>query len=63
MRFVNLVIPKTHETATADFVLPADLVAKMARYNDSLAKPGVLLALDGLVSRRRHQCAYRRHDD
>lgn len=49
MRFVNLVIPKAYETATADFVPPADLVAKMAKYNDSLAKAGVLLALDGLA--------------
>jgi hypothetical protein len=46
---MNLVIPKVYETATADFVPPADLVAKMAKYNDSLAKAGVLLALDGLA--------------
>ncbi len=49
MRFMMLVIPKAYETATADFVPPADLVAKMTKYNDSLAKAGVLLGLDGLA--------------
>ena len=49
MRFMMLVIPKAYETATADFVPPADLVARMAKYNDSLAKAGVLLGLDGLA--------------
>ncbi len=49
MRFLMLVIPKAYETATADFVPPADLVAKMAKYNDSLTKAGVLLGLDGLA--------------
>ncbi|HEX8724452.1 MAG TPA: YciI family protein [Gemmatimonadaceae bacterium] len=48
MRFMMLVIPKAYETATADFVPPADLVARMTKYNDSLAKAGVLLGLDGL---------------
>src|SRR5580765_3165269 len=48
MRFMMLVIPKAYETARADFVPPADLVAKMTKYNDSLAKAGVLLSLDGL---------------
>jgi len=49
MRFMMLVIPKAYETATADFVPPADLVAKMAKFNDSLARAGVLLGLDGLA--------------
>lgn len=49
MRFMMLVIPKAYETATADFVPPAELVAKMTRYNDSLRKAGVLLGLDGLA--------------
>ena len=49
MRFMMLVIPKAYETATADFVPPADLVARMAKYNDSLARAGVLLGLDGLA--------------
>ncbi len=49
MRFMMLVIPKAYEDATADFVPPADLVAKMAKYNSSLTKAGVLLGLDGLT--------------
>ena len=48
MRFMMLVIPKDYEKAGADFVPPADLVAKMTKYNDSLSKAGVLLGLDGL---------------
>ncbi len=48
MRFMMLVIPKAYATATKDFVPPVDLVAKMTKYNDSLAKAGVLLSLDGL---------------
>lgn len=49
MRFMMLVIPKVYENATADFVPPADLVAKMTKYNESLSKAGVLLGLDGLA--------------
>lgn len=48
MRFLMLVIPKAYEQAGADFVPPADLVAKMTKYNESLTKAGVLLSLDGL---------------
>jgi hypothetical protein len=48
MRFMMLVIPRGYEKATADFVPPADLVAKMTKYNESLTKAGVLLSLDGL---------------
>ena len=48
MRFMNLVIPKAYDTATADFVPPAELVAKMSKYNDTLKKAGVLESLDGL---------------
>jgi len=41
MRFMMLVIPKG--------TMPdADIVAKMGKYNESLSKAGVLLALDGL---------------
>ena len=47
-RFMMLVIPKAYENATADFVPPADLVAKMTKYNESLTKAGILLGLDGL---------------
>jgi len=49
MRFMMLVIPKAYENANADFVPPADLVAKMAKFNDSLSQAGVLLGLDGLT--------------
>ena len=45
-----LVIPKGYEKAAADFAPPADLVAKMTKYNESLTKAGVLLGLDGLHS-------------
>jgi hypothetical protein len=43
-----LVIPKGYGRAAADFSPPADLVAKMTKYNESLTKAGVLLELDGL---------------
>lgn len=49
MRFMMLVIPKAYETGAADFVPPADLVARMTKYNESLTKAGVLLGLDGLA--------------
>ena len=48
MRFMMLVIPKVYENASADFMPPAELVAKMTQYNESLTKAGVLLGLDGL---------------
>ena len=48
MRFMMLVIPKAYENAGPDFEPPAELVAKMTRFNDSLTKAGVLLSLDGL---------------
>jgi len=43
-----LVIPKAYEDANADFVPPVDLVARMTKFNKSLADAGVLLSLDGL---------------
>ena len=49
MRFMMLVIPQAYEIAKADFVPPADLVAKMTKYNESLTKAGVLLGLEGLT--------------
>ena len=49
MRFMMLVIPKAYEKAGADFVPPADLVARMTKFNESLTKAGVLLGLDGLT--------------
>ena len=48
MRFMMLVIPKVYESAGADFEPPAELVAKMTKYNESLKQAGVLLSLDGL---------------
>jgi hypothetical protein len=48
MRFMMMVIPKVYEHAKADFVPPADLVAKMGKFNAALTKAGVLLSLEGL---------------
>jgi len=48
MRFMMLMIPRGYETATADYVLDPKRVAAMMKYNESLQKAGVLLALDGL---------------
>jgi hypothetical protein len=44
-----LVIPKGYASAAADMVPPADLVAKMTKYNESLTQAGILLGLDGLT--------------
>jgi hypothetical protein len=48
MRFMMLMIPKGYENAAPGTMPPADAVAAMMKYNDSLQKAGVLLALDGL---------------
>ncbi len=48
MRFMMLVIPKGYEAATPGTVPDAKAVEKMMKYNESLQKAGVLLALDGL---------------
>ena len=48
MRFMMLMIPSGYEKAAVGAMPTAELVAKMAAYNESLAKAGVLLALDGL---------------
>ncbi len=48
MRFMMLMIPKGYESAEPGTVPPADAVAAMMKYNESLQKAGVLLALDGL---------------
>ena len=58
MRFMMLVIPKGYESAQPDAMPDADAVAKMMKYNEDLAKAGVLLSLDGLqaaVGRRARQ--------
>jgi hypothetical protein len=43
-----LMIPKGYETAPANTMPDAKAVAAMMKYNESLQKAGVLLALDGL---------------
>jgi hypothetical protein len=48
MRFMMIVIPKGYATAAPATMPPADLVAKMTKYNEALKNAGVLLALDGL---------------
>lgn len=48
MRFMMLMIPKGYEQAAAGTMPEAEAVAAMMKYNDSLQKAGVLLALDGL---------------
>ncbi len=48
MRFMMLVIPKGYEKAAPGAMPDAKLVAAMMKYNESLQKAGVLLALDGL---------------
>jgi len=48
MRFMMLVIPKGYEQAQPGTLPDPKLVEKMMKYNESLQKAGVLLALDGL---------------
>ena len=48
MRFMMLMIPKGYESAAPGAMPSAEAVAAMSRYNESLRKAGVLLALDGL---------------
>ena len=48
MRFMMLMIPKGYEKAKPGSVPDAKAVAAMMKYNESLQKAGVLLALDGL---------------
>jgi hypothetical protein len=48
MRFMMLMIPKGYETASAGTTPDAKAVASMMKYNESLQRAGVLLALDGL---------------
>jgi hypothetical protein len=43
-----LMIPKGYESAPPKVELPVDRVEAMMKYNESLQKAGVLLALDGL---------------
>jgi len=48
MRFMMLMIPKGYESAEPGTVPSAEAVAAMMKYNESLQRAGVLLALDGL---------------
>src|ERR1700726_1469111 len=48
MRFIMLMIPKGYETAAPGKMPDAKAVSVMMKYNESLQKAGVLLALDGL---------------
>ena len=48
MRFMMLMIPKGYEKAAAGTVPDAKAVEAMMKYNESLQKAGVLLALEGL---------------
>jgi hypothetical protein len=48
VRFMLLMIPKGYEQATPGAMPDAETVAAMAKYNESLQRAGVLLALDGL---------------
>jgi len=48
MRFMMLMIPKGYEKAQPGAMPDAKAVAAMMRYNETLQKAGVVLALDGL---------------
>jgi hypothetical protein len=48
MRFMMLMIPRGYETAAPDTMPDPTVAAVMMKYNESLQKAGVLLALDGL---------------
>ena len=48
MRFMMLMIPKGYESAAPGTMPDAKAVEAMMKYNESLRKAGVLLALDGL---------------
>jgi hypothetical protein len=48
MRFMMLMIPKGYEEAKPGTVPDPKAVEAMMKYNESLQKAGVLLALDGL---------------
>ena len=48
MRFMMLMIPKGYENAAPGAMPDPKAVAAMMKYNETLQKAGVLLALDGL---------------
>jgi hypothetical protein len=49
MRFMMLVIPRGYETAPPGAMPDAAAVRRMMKYNEDLAKAGVLLSIDGLL--------------
>jgi hypothetical protein len=49
MRFMMLMIPKGYEAAAPDAMPDPEAVSAMMKYNETLQKAGVLLALDGLL--------------
>jgi hypothetical protein len=48
MRFMMLMIPKGYESAKPGTMPDPEAVAAMMKFNESMRKAGVLLALDGL---------------
>jgi hypothetical protein len=48
MRFMMLMIPKGYEVAKPGTMPEAAAVDRMMKYNETLQKAGILLALDGL---------------
>lgn len=48
MRFMMLMIPKGYESAAPGTMPDAKAVEAMMKYNETLQKAGILLALDGL---------------
>ena len=48
MRFMMLMFPKAYEKAAPDFRPDPQAIVAMGKYNETLTKAGVLLALDGL---------------
>lgn len=48
MRFMMLMIPKGYESAKPGTMPDAKLVEAMTKYNESLKRAGILLALDGI---------------
>jgi hypothetical protein len=48
MRFMMLMIPRGYDSAAPGTMPTAERVAPMMKFNESLQKAGVLLALDGL---------------
>jgi len=48
MRFMMIVLPKGYENAKPGTMPDAKAVGEMMKFNESLQKAGVLLALDGL---------------